>query len=210
MPGEARDHDSFPHCERCIQTVGGVASIGNTGIELDSQAVRASIDMRTTRPDFVDPLKQKQSQPVVRNGIADSVVQSSSQATEAQRAAERNRNALKEVEGGAVEEAEEEDDHMDFGSAPSAAPPPKRGSKFVPPKKVSIVGGAICSKCGLTVGYAEKMVSVGGVWHKGTCFACHKCDKKFATTGEALAGGQPPLPTCANCHSKFYGKKVGI
>jgi len=172
QPGEAMDHEAMPFCQRCHSSRWGSHSVTNTGIDPEGDRVRASIDLRTTRPDFADPLKQKQASPAARSGAAQSVIKHG-QMTEAQLQAERNRNALKNAE-----KPDSEDEGMDFDddddAPPSAAALGGKKTGYVPAKKVSVVGGATCLKCGKTVGFAEKIVALGGAWHKGTCFTCHK------------------------------------
>jgi hypothetical protein len=206
--GEALDHDANPYCKKCHQVKYGNASVGNTGIESDREAVRASIDLRTTRPDFADPLKGKPAG--TRTGAAESVVKQDS-ATEAQMQADRNRRALQAAERAFHDDQRDggaENDSMDFGddddgpSMPSSLSGAK-GKAYAAPK-VAVGGGQGCRKCGKPVGFAEKVTALGGVYHKGTCFACSKCLKAFASSGEALEGAGEPC--CKFCYNKHFGK----
>jgi hypothetical protein len=210
-PGDALDHDGFPYCKADYAKqfgpkgiIQGVVADSGLGPMPDQRA--ASMDFRGSRPDFVDPLKEKADSK--RTGAADSVVKGSS-ATEAQIAAERNRQAIR-----AAERAFDDDDAEDDGGVssrmesmrfqdPAAITAGLSGSKgkSYAGKNLAVGGGDSCRQCGKAVGFADKITAIGGKWHKA-CFTCQYCNKSFPTAGDAIeANGKP---CCNPCFKKNH------
>lgn len=175
----------------------------NTGMNTVGGA-QGEVDVDTTRGDFSDPLKQKGD--FKRTGAADSVVDTKA-ATEAQRAAERNRQALKAREH---HDSDDEDDDtaarvasMRFQDPLSGAGGAKSKGNAKAASKFSLGGGDPCAACGKSVGFADKKTAIGAIWHKD-CFKCCHCNKILDSSNALDAGGKP---CCKACHSRHHGPK---
>lgn len=168
----------------------------------------------SSRPNFVDPLAQRQDalKANKRSGTAGSITQTSGpgKTTAAALAAEQHRHALREAED---EEGGEWDPDGDDASriqsvrfkdpleAVGAAAAGAKGKAWTG-KDLGVGGGVPCAGCGKSVGFAEKLVFQEKVWHRGTCFRCHKCDVPLMSQGEALEGDGKA--TCKACHTKHF------
>jgi len=208
-PGDALDHDGFPYCKADYNKHFGPKGmiqgvVADTGLGPMPEGRTPSLDMRGARPEFLDPLKEKGD--MKRTGAAGSVKQDGS-ATEAQFAAERNRQAIR-----AAERAFDDDDEdggvssrvesMRFEDPAISAGISGAKGKQYGGKNLAVGGGDSCMACGKPVGFADKITAMGGKWHKGTCFVCQYCSKSFATSGDAVeANGKP---CCNPCFKKNH------
>jgi len=162
------------------------------GVVADTGLAPPEVDASSSRPDFVDPLKQKGG--MQRTGVAGVV---NTAGTEALLQRERNRQVVEQLEDEDDEEFTARVQSMRFEdprvTGISSSGP--KGKAYVG-KQINVGGGDACRACGKAVGFADKVTGIGGKWHKD-CFRCQYCQKTLANAGDALeADGKPTCPAC--------------
>lgn len=89
---------------------------------------------------------------------------------------------------------------------PERPPPPtdfsRAPSTVAAPPRVFAGEAALCPGCGQPVFFAEKVMSLGGNWHR-PCLRCQRCHKTLTAGGHAEHHGRP------YCHVPCYGHLFG-